>query len=608
MKRYLHELISLLGTTKRQIPWMLALFTGSSILDLIGLSLIVPYVSLVLDSRALDGVLGKIVVYFGLPKEQPFLLTALGGGLVGVFFLKTVAGVWINHSIIRFSQNQQIRLRSCLMAAYQDLPYTDYLRRNSSEYIHCIQSLTGQFANGVVAPLLRALSDGIVGLVIICFLAKASPMALLLMIAMFGPVLVVYDRLFRKNLRSIGLMANQGSRRVVKGIHEGIEGLKEIRILGKEHYFHKMVVSGATDYAASMVRSQTVSTAPKYLLELVLICFVVALVLVTLKLEHSLQSLAPVLALFGIAALRLLPMINVFSNGISQLRFNRNTVRQLYEDLKQLETANQSRPSSERRRNENDVTNNSHFEDGVQERFTDLDLKNVNFSYPGTSRKALCGISLEIRSGESIGLVGPSGSGKTTLVDVLLGLLVPQNGEILYNGVPLRESLGQWRNQIAYLPQQVFLVDNTLRSNVALGEEESEIDDDRVMTALHQARLSELAEQLPNGVNTVIGERGVRLSGGQRQRVALARAFYHGRSVLVMDEATSALDTETEAEIVAEIQRLKGLKTMVVIAHRLSTVQYCDRIYRLDNGVVVESGPPAKILRLHGDPASSSQH
>jgi ABC-type multidrug transport system fused ATPase/permease subunit len=194
------------------------------------------------------------------------------------------------------------------------------------------------------------------------------------------------------------------------------------------------------------------------------------------------------------------------------------------------------------------------------------------------------------------------------LVDVLLGLLVPQAGEILYNGVPLQESLGQWRNQIAYLPQQVFLVDNTLRSNVALGEEESDIDDDRVMTALRQARLAELAEQLPNGVNTVIGERGVRLSGGQRQRVALARAFYHGRSVLVMDEATSALDTETEAEIVAEIQRLKGLKTMVVIAHRLSTVQYCDRIYRLENGVVVESGPPAKILRLHGDLASTSQH
>lgn len=606
MKRYLHELISLLGTSKRQVPWMLVLFTGSSILDLIGLSLIVPYVSLVLDNRALDGVLGKIVDYFGLPKEQTFLLTSLGAGLVVVFLLKTAAGVWINHSIIRFSQNQQIRLRSCLMAAYQNLPYTDYLRRNSSEYIHCIQSLTGQFANSVVAPLLRALSDGIVGLVIICFLAKASPLALLLMIAMFGPVLIVYDRLFRKNLRSIGLMANLGSRRVVKGIHEGIEGLKEIRILGKERYFHKMVVSGATDYAASMVRSQTVSTAPKYLLELVLICFVVALVLVTLKREDSLQSLAPVLALFGIAALRLLPMVNVFSNGVSQLRFNRNTVGQLYEDLKQLETANQSRSLSERRRNENDLTNISRL-DGVPEKFTVLDLRSVNFSYPGTPRKALCGISLEIRAGESIGLIGPSGSGKTTLVDVLLGLLVPQDGEILYNGVPLQESLDQWRKQIAYLPQQVFLVDNTLRSNVALGEEESEIDDDRVVTALHQARLSELVEQLPNGVNTVIGERGVRLSGGQRQRVALARAFYHGRNVLVMDEATSALDTETEAEIVAEIQRLKGIKTMVVIAHRLSTVQYCDRIYRLENGVVVESGPPATILKLHGDLDSTSQ-
>lgn len=493
------------------------------------------------------------------------------------------------------------------MAAYQDLPYTDYLRRNSSEYIHCIQSLTGLFANGVVAPLLRALSDGIVGLVIICFLAKASPMALILMVAMFCPVLIVYDRVFRRNLRSIGLMANQGSRQVVKGVHEGIEGLKEIRILGKERYFHKMVVSGANDYAASMIRSQTVSTAPKYLLELVLICFVVSLVLVTLRLEDSLQSLAPVLALFGIAALRLLPMVNVFSNGLSQLRFNRNTVSQLYEDLRRLEIINGSKRSSEACRNGNGLSGGSQ-QDYTKEKFTVLDLRNVSFSYPGATRKALCGISLEIRPGESIGLVGSSGSGKTTLVDVLLGLLEPQDGEILYNGVPLRESLGQWRNQIAYLPQQVFLVDNTLRNNVALGEEDLEIDDERVLAALRQARLAELVEQLPKGVNTVLGERGVRLSGGQRQRVALARAFYHGRNVLVMDEATSALDTETEAEIVAEIQRLKGLKTMVVIAHRLSTVQHCDRIYRLENGVIVESGHPATILRIHSHRASDSEY
>ena len=175
-------------------------------------------------------------------------------------------------------------------------------------------------------------------------------------------------------------------------------------------------------------------------------------------------------------------------------------------------------------------------------------------------------------------------------------MLEPQSGFILFNGKPLLESLGEWRSQVAYLPQQVFLIDNSLRCNVALGEAESEIEESRLQEALHQARLSELVEQLPQGVNTVLGERGVRLSGGQRQRVALARAFYHGRSVLVMDEATSALDNEAEREIVAEIQRLKGQKTMTVIAHRLTTVQHCDRIYRLEQGSIVDAGSPKEVL------------
>ena len=184
--------------------------------------------------------------------------------------------------------------------------------------------------------------------------------------------------------------------------------------------------------------------------------------------------------------------------------------------------------------------------------------------------------------------MGPSGSGKTTLVDVLLGLLEPQSGTVKFNGKPMQQNFGEWRSQVAYLPQQVFLIDNSLRGNVALGEEESEIDETRLREALRQARLSELVEQLPQGVDTILGERGVRLSGGQRQRVALARVFYHGRSVLVMDEATSALDNETEKEIVAEIQRLKGQKTMIVIAHSLTTVQNCDRIYRLEQGIIME--------------------
>ena len=226
-------------------------------------------------------------------------------------------------------------------------------------------------------------------------------------------------------------------------------------------------------------------------------------------------------------------------------------------------------------------------------------MKQVSFSYPITHQKALNQISLEIRSDESIGLIGPSGSGKTTLVDVLLGLLEPQSGEIIFNGKPLNLNLKQWRSQVAYIPQEIFLIDNTLRCNVALGIPETEINDLRLQEALSRARLLEVVEQMPLGLDTLLGERGVRLSGGQRQRVALARSFYHGRNILVMDEATSALDNETESEIIEEIKHLKGQKTLVVIAHRLSTVQHCDRIYRLGNGEIVESGTPEQVLNFN---------
>ena len=231
-----------------------------------------------------------------------------------------------------------------------------------------------------------------------------------------------------------------------------------------------------------------------------------------------------------------------------------------------------------------------------REHFQSLELNNLSFRYPNSLQDQLINISLKINPSETVGFIGQSGSGKTTLVDVILGLHKPEKGEIYYNGKPLSESLKDWRSQIAYLPQQVFLIDNILRCNVALGLDDESINETLIHEALRQARLTDLVKELPQGIDTLIGERGMRLSGGQRQRVALARAFYHKRNVLVMDEATSSLDQNTEDEIVEEIKHLKGKKTIIVIAHRLSTVQNCDRIYRLDKGQIVETGPPSDLL------------
>ena len=279
-----------------------------------------------------------------------------------------------------------------------------------------------------------------------------------------------------------------------------------------------------------------------------------------------------------------MPTTNLLVSGVTQIRFSRHATSRLYADLKDLEQIKSPKEQI------------SLLSQDEIEPFSELSLNNLKFRYVNAKQWALQDLTLSINAGESIGLIGPSGAGKTTLVDVLLGLLEPNEGELLYNGHSMRLALSDWRKQVAYLPQEVFLIDNTLRSNVAMGLDETEIDDVRLNKTLKQARLTELIEQLPQGVNTVLGERGVRLSGGQRQRVALARAFYHERSVLVMDEATSSLDNETEQEIVEEIKHLKGQKTLIVIAHRLTTVKHCDRIYKLEKGRIVEYGSYDQVV------------
>ena len=559
-------------------------------IDLIGLGLIGPYVALVVDPQVLDGNLGRVVDWAGFPREQQPLLIAMGLMLFLIFLLKAVSAIGIHWIIILFSRRQSMRLQIFLMQSYQALPYTEYLRRNSSEYIYSIQSLTNQFST-VILALLRSTSDGIIGMVILALLAWTNGPALVLLTTLLGTMVFSYDRFFRKNLKRYGQQINRANMQMVQGIHEGIEGLKEIRVLGHERHFLDKVRAGSRQVMSFQARNQVIQTAPRYLIELMLVVFIVLLVIGMLFFGQNIKSLLPTLGVFGVAALRLMPSANILTGSLSQLRISRDGVSRLYHDLEQIQHL---KPGSAV---ESETAPSDSSTAKVQpESLHVLEMKNLGFRYPNAMVDALQDITLQIRSGESVGLVGPSGAGKTTLVDVLLGLLEPQTGNISYNGLPMQEALSDWRSQAAYLPQQVFLIDNTLKRNIALGVDDDQIDDTRVHEALFQARLRELMEQLPNGVETLLGERGVRLSGGQRQRVALARAFYHRRNVLVMDEATSALDDSTEKEIVEEIKHLKGKITMIVIAHRLTTVQHCDRIYKLKNGRIVDSGDYGEVV------------
>lgn len=581
LQQYLREIFQLIGKDTRKIPALILLFLGSALLDLAGLGLVGPFIAVIVDPLMLDKTLGDYIETIGLPREQRSMLILLGLMLFGIFLLKAITAIGINYTIIRFSEQQQVRLRSFLMQAYQSLPYAEYLCRNSSEYIHSIVKLTEFFAIGVVFSIMKMISDGILALAILSLLAWSNALVLLLLIGLLGMMIFGYERLFRRKIRGYGIKANRAVTMMIQGVHEGIEGLKEMRILGKEAHFHRVFLRRAEEYASFQTRIQVIADAPRYLLELLMVGFVVLLVVGTTLLNQNLQTLIPTLGVFSVAALRLVPIANTLFNGLIQLRFHRDTVSILHRDISLLKRIKFVDSASRFKNN------------GV---FRIIKLDQVSYAYPNASHRALSDISLVIHAGESIGLMGPSGSGKTTLVDVLLGLLEPQEGQIKYNGNQLKEALFGWRSKVAYIPQQVFLIDNSLRNNVAIGIEDEQIDNERLFEALKQARLIKLVEQLPKGVETFLGEHGVRLSGGQRQRVALARAFYHGRSVLVMDEATSALDNETEKEIIEEIKQLKGQKTMIVIAHRLTTLQHCDRIYELKDGQIINSGSYSELV------------
>jgi ABC-type multidrug transport system fused ATPase/permease subunit len=573
--KYAKEIFFLLGDSSRQLPKMLGLFLFSGFLDVAGLGLIAPYVALVIDPSAIEtSFISKYLdMVGGLSVSAEHLILILGGLLLVLYFLKAVAAYFINRSILRFSWGQQVRLRNTLMEAYQGLPYSVYVRRNSSEYIYSILGLTGRFSTGVVMNGLKVVSDGIIGLSILSVLAAVNGVALTLLVTLIGTTVLGYDLLLKKTLNSLGKKVVASEQRVTKAVQEGIRGFKEIRVIGAERLFSTIVSENSQGVAQASTLRDLIMGVPRYLLEFVLFLFVVLLVTAAINFDYQREALIPTLSLFGVGALRLIPVANSFSKSLMLFRFNRYTTSRLYSDVYEIKDVNTHR-----------LVN---LEKKLTEPFLSLEAKNITFSYEGANNPTLLNLNFEINAGETIGVMGPSGSGKTTFIDTILGLLEPQEGVILVNKTDLKSKLLEWRAHVAYLPQDGFIIDDSLRRNITL-DVNDRIDEDRLQQVLHQAQLLQLVDGFPNGTETMLGESGIRLSGGQRQRVSIARALYRNRQVLIMDEATSALDDETENEIVDEIERLKGMVTTLVIAHRLSTLRHCDRVYCLKGGKLEE--------------------
>ena len=564
----------LTGSERRKLGGILVLMLIGTVLDTFSIGLVVPLVGILTQKNYLEK-FPSLNDFLGDPTEAQFIVGSMIFLLV-VFIIKTVFQLWSLWIQRGYSNAITTRVGRKLFSIYLAQPYPYHLERNSATLIRNSQN-TGSLMSGIIDPVLTITSDVLVTTGIFALLIFLEPRGTISTIVVFALSAWLFRRFTNRRIRRWGEALNFFKGRIIRQLQQGFGGVKDVKVLGREDFFVGQYSEHLVGNATVLRRFLFAQALPRFGLEILTIMGLGVLVVTMVGSGRELDSVLPVLGLFGAAAFRLLPAVNRLIASMQLITVNRVLVEDLYRDL-----ALPVPPSSE-------VVSR-------HELATRIEISEVSFAYANAPKPALQGVSLVVKRGEAVGLVGPSGSGKSTLVDVLLGLLVPQSGEVCVDGRSIQESLRSWQNQVGYVPQAIFLIDDSLRNNVAFAIHESQIDDQAVRAAICSAQLDEFVATLPNGLDTVVGERGVRLSGGQRQRIGIARALYHNPSVLVLDEATSSLDTETEHGVMQAVQALQGNKTVIIVAHRLSTVEYCDRLYRLEDSRIVDEGSFQEVI------------
>jgi len=559
---------------RRNLVGILVLMLIGTVLDTFSIGLVIPIVG-VLTQRDYLKKFPSIDDFLGNPSESQFVVGSMIFLLV-VFVIKTAFQVWSLWVQRGYSNSVTTRVGKRLFAIYLGQPYPYHLERNSATLIRNSQNVSS-LMSGIIDPVLNITSDALVTTGIFALLIFLEPKGTISTVVVFGLSAWLFRRFTNQRIRRWGEAQNFFKERIIRNLQQGFGGVKDLKVLGREDFFVDQYSEHLAGNATVLRRFSIAQALPRFGLEILTIAGLGVLVVTMVGSGRELDSILPVLGLFGAAAFRLLPAVNRLVGSLQLITLNRPLVEDLYRDLALPTKLNES------------LSRIDNFTETI-------DLDEISFSYKNAPKPALHGVSLTVRRGEAVGLVGPSGSGKSTLVDVLLGLLAPQSGGVRVDGKDIQDDLRAWQNQIGYVPQSIFLIDDSLRNNVAFGIPKSKIDEQAVRDAIRSAQLEEFVATLPNGLDTVVGERGVRLSGGQRQRIGIARALYHNPSVLVLDEATSSLDTETEHGVMQAVQALQGDKTVIIVAHRLSTVEYCDRLYRLEDSRIVDEGSFEEVI------------
>jgi len=562
---------------RRSAFYLLLLMLVGTVLEMLSIGLVLPALSLIAgDASRLPAPIDAWIVRLGKPSSPGFLLTALGI-LCAVYAFKSVFLLFVAFWQTRFAAAVQATTSRRLFQIYLSQPWTFHLQRNSAELVRSINDAQG-FAF-ICTVLIVTLTECLVMIGLVGLLLWLEPAGTLVAAGLLIGAGWLYDSVARRRTRRWGMLRREDAQQSIKHLQQGLGGAKDVKIMGCEQAFVDRFRTHSDRLATTAANLSLIDQVPRQLFELLAVVALLTLAAVMVWEGRSARALVPMLGLFATVAFRLLPSVNRMLSSRQTLHFHTVTIQEIARELATEERG--PAPAADR---------------GLLPFARAITLEAVTYAYPGGHEPALREVSLRIPHDASVGFVGGSGAGKSTLVDVILGLLPPTAGRVCVDGRDVRGALRAWQSQVGYVAQSIYLCDDTIRANVAFGVPEEEIDDAAVRRALRSAQLDAFVDALPDGLQTHVGERGVRLSGGQRQRIGIARALYRDPQVLVLDEATSALDIETEKEVMAAVNSLHGAKTLIIVAHRLSTVADCDILYRLDRGRVTQSGSVSEVI------------
>ncbi|MFC4735421.1 ABC transporter ATP-binding protein [Bacillus daqingensis] len=557
---------------KKKMALLLLLMVGAAVLETVGVGLMLPFVTIITDPQIIESnsILNNLYETLGFTAHSQFIIAA-SIALVSVFMLKNLYLTGYNYVQFRIILNQQVNISQKLLRSYLEKPYQFHIDKNSSELLRNINSEVPKLFQGVVLASMQLITELMVIFFILCLLLYTSSAATITAGAVLGLSIFTFFKVFRNKIGSLGIENQHVFGNMIKAVNESLGAAKMIKLMGKETHFVNRFTGFSQRNAKNDTYLKMLENTPRFFIETLLVITIIITMLLLIAQGVSTSELIATMALFAMAAFRLMPSITRVMALTTQIRYNRPALNVVAHDLTMLHS---------------DADFVAKKEIKPFSLTGAIDVQNITFSYPEQSTPALKNVSLTIPARSSIALIGHSGSGKSTLMDCLLGLLEPNSGKIMVDGNDINKNKQAWQTSIGYIPQTIYLMDDTITNNIALGETDSPEVKRKAMLALNKARLLDFVNALPNGMETNIGEGGAKLSGGQRQRLGIARALYHDPDIIFMDEATSALDNQTEAEIMQSINELKLEKTIIIIAHRLSTIEQCDEVYKLNNGVL----------------------